>query len=115
MTYKLPCFFDMNADLFFEWAKTFKGSVSIPEDSNGLIKIKYPSIPFFLYIISKKIDDFSFLDEKTITEIVSDEDEARVADMLGYTVAEWNEMIEEELLEAFDNEEPFDYDDDVYF
>jgi len=47
--------------------------------------------------------------------VVSDEDEARVAEMFGYTVAEFNEMIEEELLEAFDNEEPFDHGDDMIF
>lgn len=47
--------------------------------------------------------------------VVSDEDEARVAEMFGYTVPEFNEMLQEELLEAFDNEEPFDHSDDMIF
>jgi len=49
-------------------------------------------------------------------EIISDADEKRAAEMFGFTLEEWNERIEEELLEAFD-EMPTaeDYDDDDIF
>lgn len=49
-------------------------------------------------------------------QIVTDKDEKRAAEMFGFTVAEFNERLEEELLEAFENEDDdFDYSDDAIF
>ena len=48
-------------------------------------------------------------------EIITDADEKRAAEMFGFTVAEWNERIEEAIIEALDDVAEDYYDDDAIF
>lgn len=70
MNSKIRCLADYNSDFSLEWEDSFEGSISTSKILNGIVIMKYSSVPYFLYILSKSIDDFGFLEERTKKEIL---------------------------------------------
>jgi hypothetical protein len=68
---KVRCIADHNADFSLEWDDSFEGSVSASKLLNGIVIMKYSSVPHFLYILSKPLDNFDFLSEKQRREILA--------------------------------------------
>jgi len=68
---KVRCLADHNADFSLEWDDRFEGSISTSKILNGIVIMKYSSVPHFLYILSKPLDNFDFLSEKQKQEILN--------------------------------------------
>jgi len=68
---KVKCLADYNSDFSLEWDDSFEGSISASKILNGIVIMKYSSVPYFLYILSKPLDNFDFLNEKQKREILN--------------------------------------------
>ncbi len=65
-------YFYFDDKFFIEWTPDYEGSVSVSSKNHkGLIGMHDSTVPFFLYSIAKKIDDFKFLDKKIKEEILN--------------------------------------------
>lgn len=74
MNKKIRCLQNHNSDFSLEWDDDFEGSISTSKLLNGIIIMKYSSVPYFLYILSKPINNFNFLEEKEKQEILKCEE-----------------------------------------
>jgi len=74
MDNKIRCLQDFNSDFSLEWNNDFEGSISTSKLLGGMIIMKYSSVPYFVYILSKHFDKFDFLREKMKQEILNCEE-----------------------------------------
>lgn len=68
---KIRTMLELDSDFSLKWDSDFKGSITTSGLVEGRIIMKYSSVPYFLYALAKPIKDFSFLDEKEKSEIIS--------------------------------------------
>ena len=71
MNNRVRCLVNPHSDFSLEWDNDFKGSVSTSKLLNGIVIMKYSSIPYFVYILSKPFENFDFLGEKARQEILN--------------------------------------------
>lgn len=68
---KIRAILELDSDFSLEWDSDFKGSIATSKLLSGRIVMKYSSVPYFLYALARPLNDFSFLDEKEKSEILS--------------------------------------------
>lgn len=71
---KIRCIIEPHADFSLEWDSDFEGSISTSKILHGMIIMKYSSVPYFVYILSKPLNNLDFLGEKEKQEILSCEE-----------------------------------------
>ena len=60
----------LHSDFALEWDSDFEGSLAA-QGAEGRVVMKYSSVPYFLYALSKPIENFDFLDAKTREQILA--------------------------------------------
>jgi len=71
---KIKCLKQLHSDFSLEWNSDFEGSISTSKILQGIIIMKYSSVPYFVYILSKPFNNFDFLEEKVKQEILDCEE-----------------------------------------
>ena len=74
MNNKIRCLRQLHSDFSLEWDSDIEGSISTSKILQGMIIMKYSSVPYFVYILSKPLDNFGFLEEKAKQEILNCEE-----------------------------------------
>jgi len=70
MSSRVGCLLNPHSDFSLEWDSNFVGSVSASKLLDGIVVMKYSSVPYFVYILSKPFENFDFLGEKARQEIL---------------------------------------------
>jgi len=74
MNNKVRCLRQLHSDFSLEWDTNFEGSISTSKLLQGMVIMKYSSIPYFIHILSKSFNNFDFLGEKMKEEILNCEE-----------------------------------------
>jgi len=74
MDNKVRCCLEPHSDFSLEWDSNFEGSILTSKLLEGRVVMKYSSVPYFIYILSKPIENFDFLGEKARQEILNCEE-----------------------------------------